>query len=191
MDDLVLDLADGAVDAAGGQHVDARLDRVLHLRLLNLALALWADEQQPHQPEQRDDHDQVPHVASSERRSLASASSLYDRSSPRSIAARAPATRSSTKRRLCRLRRRSPSISCWFSRCRTYAREKRVHAGQPQSSSSGRGSRAKRAPLMFSCPSQVSALPVRAFRVGRTQSNMSMPRSITSRIPTGSPIPMK
>ena len=37
----------------------------------------------------------------------------------------------------------------------------------------------------------MSALPVRAVRVGSTQSNMSTPASITSRIPSGSPIPMK
>ena len=37
----------------------------------------------------------------------------------------------------------------------------------------------------------VSAVPLRAVRVGSTQSNMSMPASITSRIPSGSPMPMK
>ena len=66
-----------------------------------------------------------------------------------------------------------------------------MQAGQAQPSSSGRGSRAKRAPFRLSWPSQVSAEPVRAFRVGSTQSNMSIPRSITSRMPTGSPMPMK
>ena len=72
-----------------------------------------------------------------------------------------------------------------------YARLKRVHAGQPQLSSSGRGSRAKRALRRLSRPSHVSALPVRAVRVGRTQSNMSTPRAITSITPSGSPMPMK
>ena len=43
----------------------------------------------------------------------------------------------------------------------------------------------------FSRPSQVSADPVRAVRVGRTQSNMSTPRATTSRMPCGSPMPMK
>ena len=37
----------------------------------------------------------------------------------------------------------------------------------------------------------VSAEPVRAVRVGRTQSNMSMPAPITRRMPSASPIPMK
>ena len=40
-------------------------------------------------------------------------------------------------------------------------------------------------------PPAVSAEPVRAVRVGRTQSNMSIPRAITSRIPSASPSPMK
>ena len=74
------------------------------------------------------------------------------RSRPRSIAARAPAVRSSRKRRLCRLSRRSPRISFWLTRWRMYAREKRVQAGHAQSSSSGRGSRAKRAFLRFRRP---------------------------------------
>ena len=43
----------------------------------------------------------------------------------------------------------------------------------------------------LSRPSHVSALPVRAVRVGRTQSNMSTPRAITSITPSGSPMPMK
>ena len=68
---------------------------------------------------------------------------------------------------------------------------KRMQAGHSQPSSSGRGSRAKRAFFRFRRPFQVSAEPVRAVRVGRTQSNMSMPAAITSRMPSGSPIPMK
>ena len=40
-------------------------------------------------------------------------------------------------------------------------------------------------------PVAVSAEPVRAVRVGRTQSNMSIPAPITRRIPSASPIPMK
>ena len=71
------------------------------------------------------------------------------------------------------------------------AREACVQAGQSQVSSSGAGSRAKRALRRFRRPSQVIALPVRAVRVGSTQSNMSTPASITSRIPSGSPMPMK
>ena len=71
------------------------------------------------------------------------------------------------------------------------AAECRVQAGQAQPSSSGRGSRAKRAFRRLSRPSQVSALPVRAVRVGSTQSNMSTPRAITSIMPSGSPMPMK
>src|SRR5262249_34095972 len=177
VDDLVLDLSHRAVDAAGSQHILARLQRVLHPSLLDLLALLRPHEEQPHGGEEHDDDDQVAHVASGARR--ASASALYDRSSPRSIASRAPATRSSRERRLCRLSRRNPRISCWLSRCRTYARVNRAHAGHEHPSSSGRWSRAKRAALMLSWPSQVSALPVRALRVGRTQSNMSIPRSIT------------
>ena len=56
-----------------------------------------------------------------------------------------------------------------------YARVNVVQAGQSQPSSSGRWSRAKRALRMFSRPSHVIALPVRAVRVGSTQSNMSTP----------------
>ncbi len=57
-----------------------------------------------------------------------SASALKAASSPRSIAARAPAVRSSRKRTLCSERRTSPSSSCWFTRWRRYAREKPVQA---------------------------------------------------------------
>src|SRR5215208_2600812 len=117
VDDVVLDRLDGAVDAPGGEDLVARAELVLHLELLHGAATLGTDQQEPHQAEKRDEHDHVTHVASSgERWSRASASSLYDRSSPRSIAARAPATRSSTKRRLCKLSRRGPRISRWLSR---------------------------------------------------------------------------
>ena len=40
-------------------------------------------------------------------------------------------------------------------------------------------------------PVAVSAEPVRAVRVGNTQSNMSMPAAMTPRIPPVSPSPMK
>src|SRR5919197_4165715 len=123
--------------------------------------------------------------------SRARASSLNAVKAPFSIASRAPAVRSRRKRRLCRLSSRRPRSSCWFTRWRRYARLKRPHAGQAQPSSSGRGSRAKRALRRLSRPSQVRALPVRAVRVGRTQSNMSIPRSITSSTPSGSPMPKK
>ena len=55
------------------------------------------------------------------------------------------------------------------------AREPACTPGRRSGSSSGRGSRAKRALRRFSRPSHVSALPVRAVRVGSTQSNMSTP----------------
>ena len=55
--------------------------------------------------------------------------------------------------------------------------------GRRSVSSSGAGSRPKLAFLRFRRPSQVSAVPVLPRRVGKTQSNMSMPRSITSRMP--------
>ena len=59
-----------------------------------------------------------------------------------------------------------------------YARLKREQAGHGQPSSSGRSSRAKRALRRLRRPSLVRALPVRAVRVGSTQSNMSTPRAI-------------
>ena len=105
-------------------------------------------------------------------------------SSPLSIAARAPAVSSSRKRRLCRLSSRRPSSSCWLTRCRMYAREKREQAGQSQPSSSGRGSRAKRAFL------QVEAARRRSARC-RCGPSASAARSRTcrrrARSPRGSP----
>ncbi len=62
------------------------------------------------------------------------------------------------------------------SACRPGSRSpRRAAAGRGRSGRSG-GSAA---------PPRSSALPVRAVRVGRTQSNMSTPASITSRIPSG------
>ena len=63
--------------------------------------------------------------------------------------------------------------------------------GDRRRRASGRGSRANCALRRFRRPCHVSAEPVRAVRVGRTQSNMSIPRSTTSSTPSGSPIPMK
>src|SRR5438105_116483 len=177
-------------EAAGGDDLVADLDVLDQRVLLGLAAPLRPDQEQPEEREEDHDDEDARH----DRNGIVSrpsASSLYAAKPPLSIASRAPAVRSSRKRRLCRLSRRRPRSSCWFTRWRRYARLKRAHAGQAQPSSSGRGSRAKRALRRLSRPSQVRALPVRAVRVGRTQSNMSIPRSTTSSTPSGSPMPMK
>src|SRR6476620_124956 len=201
--DLVLvKSGDRAVDAAGGEHLVADLQVAEHRLLLALAPPLRPNDDQVEEQERDDDDEEEARAASARcddhRRvhymapfAPSRASSFQLRNSPRSIARRAAATRSSTKRQLCRLSSRNPRISCWLTRCRTYARLKRVQAGHGHPSSSGRWSRAKRALRRLSRPSRVSALPVRAVRVGSTQSNMSTPREITSSTPSGSPIPMK
>src|SRR6266508_1000742 len=173
-----------AVQPAGGDDLVADDDRFLHGGVRALPSPLRHDDQEPEQDEQDQDQE-VGH----ERRSRES--DVKDSSLPPAIASRAPATRSSRKRKLCRLRRRRPRSSCWFTRCRMYARENWAQAGHPQPSSSGRGSLANLAFRRFRRPSHVSAEPVRAVRVGSTQSNMSTPAAITRRIPSGSPIPMK
>src|SRR4029079_9564858 len=196
---VLVEPRDRAVDPAGGEHLVADAQVAEHVLLLVLALPLRPDDDQPEEQERDDDDQKDPRpaaAASSDDHSLApfarrSASSFQVRNSPRSIACRAAATRSSRKRKLCRLSSRNPRISCWLTRWRMYARLKREQAGHEQPSSSGRSSRAKRALRRLRRPSLVRALPVRAVRVGRTQSNMSTPRAITSSTPSGSPIPMK
>src|SRR5919201_2717758 len=187
---VVGDALDVAEETAGGDDLVADLDVLDQRVLLGLSTPVRPDDEQPEEDEEDDDDDESGHNRYGTAR-RANASSLNDAKAPRAIASRAPAVRSSRKRRLCRLSRRRPRSSCWFTRWRRYARLKRVHAGQAQPSSSGRGSRAKRAFRRLRRPSQVRALPVRAVRVGRTQSKMSIPRSITSSTPSGSPIPMK
>ena len=76
------------------------------------------------------------------------------RTSPRSIASRAPSVSRTTKRRLWSESRRSPSSSFWFTRWRMYARVKRAQAGQSHPSSSGDSSRAKRAFRRLSRPAR-------------------------------------
>jgi hypothetical protein len=44
--------------------------------------------------------------------------------------------------------------------------------------------------LMLTVPRRVKAVPLRATRVGRTQSNMSTPRATNSTICAGVPKPM-
>src|SRR5205823_11155288 len=193
---VVVQLGDPAVDSARRHDLDADVETGEHLARLELALLLGPHDDEVQKGERDDDEEEAwaAHGMSSfsvGRASRASASALHDAKAPRSIACRAAATRSSKKRRLCRLRSRRPRISCWLTRWRMYARVKCAHAGQAQPSSRGPASRAKRALRRLRRPSQVSALPVRAVRVGRTQSNMSTPREITSITPSGSPIPMK
>src|SRR4051794_27215188 len=186
------ELGDHRVQSARGNYLVSDAEVVEHQLNHVLPALLRTDEHEPEEEEREDDEKEAeaahkcPSWVSRE-----SASRRQLSNAPRSIARRASRTRSMRKRRLCRLRRRMPRISCWFTRCRMYARLKRLHAGQPQCSSSGPGSRWKRAFRRLSLPSQVSALPVRAVRVGSTQSNMSTPLEITSMTPPGSPIPMK
>src|SRR5437667_1852930 len=124
--DLVLvESRDRTVDPAGGEHLVADAQLAEQLLLLRLPLPLRQDDDQPEQ-EERDDDDQEETrtaAARSDDQPIApfarwSASSFHVRNSPRSIACRAAATRSSRKRRLCRLSSRNPRISCWFTRWR-------------------------------------------------------------------------
>src|SRR5919202_247206 len=179
-----------AEQAAGGDDLVAHLDVLDQRGLFRLAAPLRPDQEQPEEREEDHEDEEAGHDCNGTA-SRPSASALNEANSPFSIAARAPAGRSRRKRRLCRLSRRRPRSSCWFTRWRRYARLKPAQAGHAQPSSSGRGSRAKRALRRLSRPSHVRALPVRAVRVGRTQSNMSIPCSTTSSTPSGSPIPMK
>src|ERR671924_297900 len=171
-EELVLaDAHDVAVEAARGDDLVADLDVRDHLVQRRLPAPLRPDQQQPEEQEEDHDQDERAHGCNATAR-RPSASSLKAANSPRTIACRAWS-------------------ASWSTKCRTYARLKRAHAGHSQRSSSGRGSRAKRAFRRLRRPSQVRALPVRAVRVGRTQSNMSIPRSTTSRTPSASPMPMK
>src|SRR4029079_5341863 len=196
-DQVLVERRDRSLDPAGGEHLVADAQLADHLLLLGLPPLLGPDDDQVEEQERDDDDEDEPRpTARSDDHSSTpfareSASFFQVRNSPRSMACRAAATRSSRKRKLCRLSSRSPRISCWLTRWRMYARPRREQAGHGQLSSSGRSSRAKRALRRLSRPSLVRALPVRAVRVGSTQSNMSTPRAITSSTPSGSPIPMK
>src|SRR5437870_3047475 len=141
---LLVDRLDDSVETADGENLVSVLDRLEQLPLALLAGALGTDQHQPqHREDQQDDQESSVHEPSSEApASRASAAARKDWNSPRSIAARACAVNLRTKRRLCRLRSRSPSNSSWLTRCRTYARVNRVQAGQSQPSSNGPVSRA-------------------------------------------------
>src|SRR5438132_2462031 len=108
-DVVVPDLGDLAVEPPGGDDLGAYGDVPQHLFLGETAPLLGATDRQPHEEEGDRDQDESGrvHVASmaprAARPSRASASALNSASCPRSIAARAPAVRSSRKRRLCRL----------------------------------------------------------------------------------------
>src|ERR671930_2021851 len=114
---VVGDALDVAEEAAGGDDLVAHLDVLDQRVLLRLAAPLRPDQEQPEEREEDHDDDQTGHdcngIAS---RSIASA--LNAAKAPRAIASRAPAVRSSRKRRLCRLSRRRPRSSCWFTRWR-------------------------------------------------------------------------
>src|SRR6266550_2305954 len=77
LEHVVLDRADGGVEAAGGDDLVAGAQGVLHRHLRVRALALGADEQKPPQDQQRDDDYQDVQLGTSGAAwSLASAASL-------------------------------------------------------------------------------------------------------------------
>src|SRR5690242_3225383 len=189
-DVVILDLAHEAEDPAERHHLVSDLDVLEQPGLRLTPATLRHHDQEVEEGDHSAEEDQgCVQAASGVSRS--SVSALNVASLPSSIAVRAPAVSLSRKRRLWTVSSRSPKSSCWLTRCRMYARVNLVQAGQSQSSSSGLWSRAKRAFFRFRRPEEVSAVPVRPRRVGSTQSNMSTPRSITSRMPSGSPMPMK
>src|SRR3954470_819015 len=123
-DQVFLELQDRAIDPAGGEHLVAYAQLAHQLPLLVLALLLRPDDDEPEEQERNhDDEDESRPAARSDDHSPTpfarrSASFCHVRNSPRSMACRAAATRSSRKRKLCRLSSRSPRISCWFTRWR-------------------------------------------------------------------------
>src|SRR5438874_3808837 len=123
-DVVVPDIGDLAVEPAGGDDLVAGGDAPQHRFLGKAAPLLRAQDREPHEEEGDRDQNESGwvHVASmtprAARPSRASASALKSASCPRSIAARAPAVRSSRKRRLCRLSSRNPSSSSWLTRWR-------------------------------------------------------------------------
>src|SRR5262249_56911980 len=110
------------------------------LDLAALAPPLRHDPDEPEEDEEGDEDDERDYghgISCETGPSRDSASCLKSASRPASIASRAPAVRRSRKRRLWSVSRRGPRISCCVTRCRMYARENRVQAGQSQPSSSG------------------------------------------------------
>src|SRR5205085_2655221 len=103
----LVDRDDVSVEAACGHDLVPDLDRVLHLLGGAGRATLWDEHEDEEREKEEGDDDQAGDVGSfsrAEAPSRASAPALYAASSPRSIAARAPAVRSSTKRRLCSVR---------------------------------------------------------------------------------------
>src|SRR5581483_8889090 len=158
-------LPDRGVEPAGRDDLVPELDLVLHGGVRALTAPRGQHEQPPDGDQDHDQDQESGHC------SLSSRSRLYAANVPATIASRAPRVSSSANRRLWSDSSRNPKSSFWFTRWRMYARVKRVQAGQSQPSSSGRSSRAWRAFRRLILPVAVSALPVRAVRVGNTQSN--------------------
>ena len=72
-----------------------------------------------------------------------------------------------------------------------YAREYFWHTGQLHCASSGLKSSVNFALRMFMRPVLENAVPIRAVRVGSTQSNMSMPHATPRTSVVGLPTPMR
>ena len=159
-----------------------------------LPLPLRPDQDEPQQHEHGDDQDQGStsvYSSSGPPASRASASALKASKSPRSIAARAPAVSLSTNHRLCRLSSRSPRISCWLTRWRTYAREKRA-AGRALAALLERARIAGEAGVAEVQPARSRERRAGAGGARRQDAveHVDPPRD-TSRIPSASPMPMK
>jgi hypothetical protein len=92
---------------------------------------------------------------------------------------------------LCTDSRIDPSISFMLTRCRRYAREYCVQVVHVHVGSSGPKSRAYCEFFRFIRPAEENAVPIRAVRVGSTQSNMSTPRPMACSIVVGLPTPIR
>ena len=110
------------------------------------------------------------------------------------IAARIRRISDSRKYRLWMLASCIAKSSLAINRCRRYALEKLQHVEQSHPFSIGRGSFvycALRICIRNLSASFVKSVPVRANRVGNTQSKRSIPRVTTSNISSISPIPKR
>lgn len=81
----------------------------------------------------------------------------------------------------------SPARKRWFR----YALEYLLHVRHSHSLSTGKASSLNLAPFIFILQKEVKRVPFLALRVGITQSNMSMPRSMFSIKSSGVPTPIK
>src|SRR5579871_1187757 len=126
---VLADARDGSVDAAGGEDLVPDRELGLHALLSALLAPLRPNDDQPHRGEREDDEEKEDRTAAGVSAGRGRGRCRCDEhqvstpfrqevNSPRTIASLAPATRSSKKRRLCRLSSRSPRISCCVTRWR-------------------------------------------------------------------------